>query len=255
MSRIPGSLAWLIALVVSAMFNAVAAEQPSVDVARWNPLHFQPAIARATDAQCLACHREVLDSRPLERSPAGLEASKSLAWYQTLDTYTGPQETLHRRHLVTPYAKRVMNMRCNTCHQGHDPREQAPSHVAGTKVTFTTRKNVDPKTCLLCHGQFPNKVMGLPDKWPKVASTFSNNCLMCHAAIRTTRHQVNYLKPAEIEKAGAETSDACYGCHGGRAWYRISYPYPRHAWTGMAPEVPDWARGRPTESAARFRNK
>ena len=33
----------------------------------------------------------------------------------------------------------------------------------------------------------------------------------------------------------------------------ISYPYPRHAWPGMPPEVPDWAKDRPTESEARFR--
>ncbi|MFO1319968.1 MAG: hypothetical protein U1F52_10145 [Burkholderiales bacterium] len=254
MSRLSGSLAGLVALVASALFNASAAEPPNVDAARWNPLHFQPAIAQATNDQCLACHREVLDARPLARSPAGLEASRSLAWYQTLDTYAGPQETMHRRHLVLPYAKRVMDLRCNTCHQGHDPREQSPAHGDGTKASFTLRKTVDPRTCLLCHGQFPNQVMGLPDAWPKVAGTFANNCLTCHVAIRTTRHQVNYLRPAEIEKAGTETGDACYGCHGGRAWYRIAYPYARHAWNGMAPDVPEWAKDRPTESAPRFRH-
>ena len=35
----------------------------------------------------------------------------------------GEQETFHRRHLVTDYAREVMDLRCNTCHQGNDPRE------------------------------------------------------------------------------------------------------------------------------------
>ena len=30
---------------------------------------------------------------------------------------------------------------------------------------------------------------------------FQNDCLTCHAAIRTTRHQVNYLKAEAIEAA------------------------------------------------------
>jgi hypothetical protein len=104
----------------------------------------------------------------------------------------------------------------------------------------------------MCHGKFPFNVMGLPDDWPQSASTFGNNCLLCHAAIRTTRHEVNYLKPAAIEQAGAANSDVCYGCHGGRSWYRIAFPYARHPWPGMAPEVPDWAKDRPTKSEARF---
>ena len=58
---------------------------------------------------------------------------------------------------------------------------------------------------------------------------------------------------AAVEAAGQKNGDVCYGCHGGRAWYRIAYPYPRHAWEGMAPEIPDWAKARPTESEARFR--
>ena len=53
-------------------------------------------------------------------------------------------------------------------------------------------------------------------------------------------------------KAGQKNADVCYGCHGGRSWYRIGYAYPRHSWEGMSPEVPDWAKNRPTESEARF---
>jgi len=255
MFRTAISLPALLSLAVFALLRtgAQAADPADLDTARWNPLHFKPAIEKATDRQCLACHREILEAKPLERSSAGVPSSRVLAWYQTLDTYAGPQETMHRRHLVLPYARRVMSLRCNTCHQGHDPREQSPSSSAGTRASFTLRKTVDTRTCLMCHGQFPAQVMGLPDAWPKVAATFNNSCLTCHAAIRTRRHQVNFLDAAGIEKAGAESADACYGCHGGRAWYRIPYPYPRHAWDGAAPEVPAWARGRPTESEARFR--
>jgi hypothetical protein len=88
-----------------------------------------------------------------------------------------------------------------------------------------------------------------------VKETFQNNCLLCHAGIRTNRHQVNYLNAAEIEKLGAQSGDTCFGCHGGRSWYRISYPYPRHKWEGMPADTPDWAKNRPTESDVRFLNK
>jgi hypothetical protein len=63
---------------------------------------------------------------------------------------------------------------------------------------------------------------------------------------------VNYLRADAIEAAGKQSSDVCYGCHGGRSWYRSSYPYPRHEWPGMDKEVPDWARDRPTSSEPRF---
>lgn len=226
--------------------------------ATYDPLHFQPAIATATDAQCLACHREVLDDTVRETSPAGVRASASQAWYQQLSTYQGEQDTFHRRHLVTPLARELMDLRCNTCHQGHDARDEAP----GTSATgapretadFTLRKQVNVETtCLKCHGQLPLALMGLPGPWPESKAAFGDSCLTCHAAIRTTRHQVSYLKAAAIEAAGEKNADVCYGCHGGRAWYRLSYPYPRHAWPGMAPEVPDWAKARPTQSEARFR--
>ena len=85
-----------------------------------------------------------------------------------------------------------------------------------------------------------------------VKEMFGNSCLTCHAAIRTNRHQVTYLKAQAIEEAGQKNADVCYGCHGGRSWYRIGYAYPRHSWEGMSPEVPDWAKNRPTESEARF---
>lgn len=228
--------------------------------AAYNPLHFKPAAASASNEQCLACHREVLDDKPRERSPAGIRAAETRAWYQRTSTYQGEQETFHRRHLQTPMAKELMNLQCNTCHQGHDPREEAPGSSATTPgqgdQDITLRKQVNPETvCLKCHGQMPTQLMGLPGPWPQHKEVFGNSCLTCHAAIRTQRHQVNYLKAAAIEAAGQKDSEVCYGCHGGRAWYRISYPYPRHAWEGMAPEVPDWAKDRPTQSEARFQLK
>jgi len=96
------------------------------------------------------------------------------------------------------------------------------------------------------------QVMGLPQPWEQSKTTFQNNCTLCHAAIRTTRHQVNYLNAKAIEEAGSKNSDTCYGCHGGRSWYRLHYPYPRNAWQGMSATVPDWAKNRPTTSEARF---
>lgn len=232
--------------------------------ATYSPLHFKPAIETATDAQCLACHKEVLADVPRVASPAGLRAADSIAWYQQTSTYTGEQDSFHRRHLVTPLAKQLMNLSCTTCHQGQDPREEAPGSSATsapqTDAGFTLRKQVNSETtCLKCHGQFPAKeIMGLPAPWKDAKVMFQNDCLGCHAAIRTGRHQVNYLNAEAIEAAareGAATKqggDVCYGCHGGRAWYRIPYPYARNPWPGMPEATPEWARMRPRHSELRF---
>lgn len=232
-------------------------EPPDHLRAIYDPIHFRPAIETARDEQCLACHREILDDKVRERSPAGISASASKAWYQDLSTYAGEQDTFHRRHLVTPMAKELMNMSCNTCHQGSDPRDEAQGTSAtGTPQTdkgFTLRKTVNPETtCLKCHGPMDSTIMGLPSPWPESKEMFGNSCLTCHAAIRTNRHQVNYLKAEAIEAAGQKNSDVCFGCHGGRSWYRVAYPYARHPWDGMAPDVPDWAKDRPTASEPRF---
>lgn len=226
----------------------------------YSPLHFKPAIETATDAQCLACHQEVLDDTVRERSPAGIPAAGSQAWYQRLSTYQGAQDTFHRRHLTSAYARREMNLSCNTCHQGQDPRDEAPGSSATTPpqtdVGFTLRKQVNPETtCLKCHGQMPWQNMGLPGSWadPTVSAAFTNSCTSaCHSTIRTNRHNVTYLNHDAIEADGAKNADVCFGCHGGRPWYRISYPYPRHPWPGMPEVTPDWAKNRPTESEARF---
>ena len=243
------------AMLLMAQLSAPVAGTPegvSYEQARWDPIHFKPAIDSATDDQCLACHREVLEDRVREASPAGVVASDVLAWYQTLDTYTGEQETFHRRHMQTDYAKRVMQLRCNTCHQGNDPREETAHSSATGSPDLTQRKQVDPDVCLMCHGRFNYQVMGLPGGWIEHGKTFNDSCLTCHVAIRTHRHQVNFLKPAAIEEAAKQTSDVCYGCHGGRAWYRINYPYPRHPWPGAGDVIPDWAKDRPTRSDPRF---
>lgn len=221
---------------------------------QWDPIHFKPQIDKATDAQCLSCHQNIINHKVLEKSQAGVKSSDVLAWYQTLDTYSGSQENFHWRHLESPLSKKITQFRCTTCHQGNDPREEAWVPKTNENVSpFTLRKGVNPQVCLMCHGQFPDyKIMNLPGDWKSVGNSFQNNCLSCHVAFRTNRHQVNFLKPEAIEDAGRESGDSCYGCHGGRAWYRISYPYPRHSWPGMSEEIPAWAKDRPTESVKRF---
>lgn len=224
----------------------------SYQSARWDPIHFKPAIDKASNADCLSCHQDILERNVRDASPAGLKTANTLAWYQTLDVYEGEQMTFHQRHLTAPFINKVANMSCTTCHQGNDPREEISGSALDTQPGLTMRKMVDPNTCLMCHGEFNYKVMGLPGPWHESGKLFQNNCMTCHAAIRTNRHQVNFLKADAIEAAGAANSDSCYGCHGGRSWYRISYPYPRHAWPGMGDAVPDWATDRPTESDMRF---
>ena len=238
--------------------DAVIASLESTDVkaldyerSRWHSIHFKPAINKATDGMCLKCHQEVLDTKTRDASPAGVKKADSLAWYQTLDTYEGEQLTFHQRHMTAPFIKKVANMSCTTCHQGNNLREEISGASADAPSNLTMRKMVDPNVCLMCHGQFPYQNMGLPGPWHESGATFQNNCLLCHAGIRTNRHNVNFLNASAIEKEGAASSDSCYGCHGGRPWYRISFPYPRHAWPGSGP-APDWAKDRPTESDLRF---
>ncbi len=242
-------------IFLSGVGNAVAEQSTKkmdYERARWHPSHFKPDIDSATNEQCLSCHQEILDRQVLKQSPAGVKASEALAWYQTLHTYEGPQMTFHQRHLTGSMAMQLMDMKCNTCHQGNNPREQAPVPPDLSRQAFTLRKQVNPDTCLMCHGAHPFETMGLPGPWPESRDNFMNNCLLCHAGIRTNRHQVNFLKAEAIEEAAKKDGDVCYGCHGGRQWYRIAYPYPRHAWDGIAEEIPEWAVGRPTESEPRF---
>jgi hypothetical protein len=239
-------------------------DSKSLHRATYDPLHFKPAILSASNEQCLTCHREVIEDRVRPVSPAGVKAEGSLAWYQRTSTYKGEQDTFHRRHLVTPMAKELMSLQCNTCHEGHDPRDEAP----GTSATaasqddtgFTLRKQINPETtCLKCHGQFPGwELMRLPGTWDETKHFFKNDCLACHVSTRTQRHQVNYLKADAIEAAAMAAkesengADVCLGCHGSRAWYRIAYPYARNPWPEMPEGMPEWAKDRPTHSESRF---
>ncbi len=121
---------------------------------------------------------------------------------------------------------------------------------------FTLRKMVNPtETCLRCHGKFPGQYMGFDEaSWPSLREGLEtpevpNGCLSCHAErFRTVRHQVNYLNAQAIEDEAKTSKDLCFGCHGGRQWYRTTFPYPRHPWPGMDPTVPDWAKDRPVQS-------
>ncbi len=253
-----------LALAITGMLCCAATAARAGDYSRdvWSPLHLAPNTGKATDAQCLACHREILEAKPKAKSQSGIDTASVSPWYQSLGTYVGGQETFHRRHLATTYARQVMNLKCSTCHLGHDPRDnrsvpQIPAD--GETPLATMRKNVNPeKTCLMCHGKFPFENMGLPGEWSEIRADMEsadapNGCLTCHGdQIRTVRHQVNYLNAANIEDLAKSSSDVCYGCHGGRAWYRISFPYPRHVWPGMPDETPDWAKDRPAESDPRF---
>lgn len=265
---------------IAARIVALQAELPAQDYqrARFNPIHFPPMIDTASDGECLTCHQEILDHKVRETSPAGIKSNEALAWYQTLDTYLPQERTgqseFHWRHYNSSLAQQTMNLSCNFCHRGNDPREESPDLMPlraafstdAAHPEFTLRKMVNPsETCLRCHGAMPDPVniMGLGGPWPEVRAdmedqsdpdpTVANGCLTCHAEMfRTNRHNVTYLKAAGIENLAQAGSDTCYGCHGGRAWYRISYPYPRHAWPGMDPEVPEWAKDRPTASDPRY---
>jgi hypothetical protein len=244
-----------VAVLMFGSLPAVAADMNYED-ARWHPLHFKPDSLTATNEQCLACHPEILSGQVKSQAQVGIKSDNALAWYQTMDTYQGEQDTFHRRHLLSDYAREVMDLKCNTCHEGYNPREATPiPPTSDGSAGYTMRKLVNPETtCLKCHAQMNYTIMGLPAPWPEIRETMNNDCLSCHVTFRTNRHQVTYLKPDAIEKAAKERGgDVCYGCHGGRAWYRINYPYPRHPWPNMAKDVPDWAKDRPAQSEERFR--
>ncbi len=198
--------------------------------AKWHPIHFPPMINYAKDSDCLKCHREIKDRKVLKMSPAGVKPEEVSAWYQHLDVYQGPQDTFHRRHLYDGLAKKVLNFKCTTCHRGHNPREETPVPPTNDSAKYTMRKAVHPYVCLMCHGQFPDpKMMGLPGHWYESGKNMKYNCLTCHSAIRTDRHKSYFLKRDAIEKLAKEKKDLCFGCHGGRAWYRIPFPYKRYS--------------------------
>lgn len=236
------------------MGNAALADAEVSHIeARWDPLHFKPAIETASNEQCLVCHQEILDRQPLPVTPAGVKASDTLAWYQTVDIYEGEQDSFHRRHLVSDMARELMDLKCNTCHQGHNANKQVSSESHIRYESPAIAKEVDPDICLLCHGDFDYEIMlGMAKPWEESREIFKNSCMVCHGLFRTNAHNVNYLKKEAIDRLGMENGETCYGCHGGRKWYRIAYPYPRNPWPGMSSVVPDWAKSRPIESQSRF---
>lgn len=214
---------YLTGLFVLSLLTVSCSKKPlDYQRAKYDPIHFLPQINQASNDDCLKCHKEILENR-VQPMPSGQENKK--AWYQHLVTYQGKQDNFHYRHLVAPYAKEVMDLKCNFCHQGNDPREESPNTQGGN---FTMRKMVNPeKICLRCHGQHPYQLMvGLSKPWEEERDNFQNNCLLCHAGIRTKRHEVEYLHKENIEALAKEKGgDICFGCHGGRAWYKINYPY------------------------------
>ena len=73
MFRTSQSLA--LALAASAfcvMASTHADSGPSYDQARWDPIHFKPAIDQATNEDCLACHQDVMERKVRTQTPAGL---------------------------------------------------------------------------------------------------------------------------------------------------------------------------------------
>lgn len=256
---------------IDARVAALTEEIKGLDYerARYHPLHFPPQINTASNEECLVCHAEIMSHEPLATSPAGVPATGTMAWYQTLATYDGAQADFHFRHMQSDYAKSVMNLECTFCHKGNDPREESPDMIPGRTAfsaaatpEFTLRKMVNPSTtCLLCHGAMPDpvEIMGLEGPWHEIRADFEdeetlNGCLTCHGeyGFRTNRHNVSYLNAANIEDLATASSDTCYGCHGGRQWYRISYPYPRHPWEDMDEETPEWALTRSPESDPKY---
>jgi hypothetical protein len=114
------------------------AAEPDYLRAVYSPLHFRPAIETATDVQCLACHREVLEDKVRAASPSGVKAEACAPGTRRRRPTPASRTPFHRRHLVTPLAKRLMNLQCNTCHQGHDPREEAQGAAADSIRRRTT---------------------------------------------------------------------------------------------------------------------
>jgi hypothetical protein len=188
--------------------------------ARRTPVHFPPLASRTDDSVCLACHWDQIFESPRVAAPAGLLREDAGAWYQELSTYAGRQESFHWRHYSGDYARDVLRLRCNTCHHGHDPLEQAALSESGETVAL--RKRVNPMLCLKCHGRFPDHDPLITLPWEEARRDFDGNCLVCHAADAARRHQARFLARERIERRAAESSDVCYGCHGGRAWYRVS---------------------------------
>jgi hypothetical protein len=202
-------LAWVLAAIAMA-HPAVAAPAVDYQRARFDPIHFQPAIAQASDAQCLACHEEVLKPSMREQSPAGVKAATT-AWYQQTNTYQGAQETFHRRHLSTPLARSLMDLRCNTCHEGHDQRDEHPLSSATSQRNGGFPAQARESRNHLPQVPWPDELQrdgparalaqeqgDVPEQLPAVPRGDPHH-----------RHQVNYLKAEAIEAAATGNAATC----------------------------------------------
>lgn len=222
----PGVAGPFFLLLFTCLPNLTTAEtaDPGFDPrkAQWNDVHFPPQVDQVPDQTCASCHRALLTQAVREASPAGLSRDDAAAWYQSLNTYAGPQLTFHERHLTAPYAREVLRMACRDCHRGHDPRERAVIPDSPERP-LALRKRVHPGICLRCHGQFPDHQPLLGNDWRAERADFDNDCRVCHAADRARRHTSPWLDAARIESLAIGNGDVCYGCHGGRAWYRVAY--------------------------------
>jgi hypothetical protein len=81
-----------------------------------------------------------------------VRAADSLAWYQLTSTYSGEQDSFHRRHLVTPMAKQLMNLNATpvikATTRAKKPRALGDGATPQADAGFTLRKQVNPETDL-----------------------------------------------------------------------------------------------------------
>jgi hypothetical protein len=179
--------------------------------ASYSPLHFKPAIDTATDAQCLACHKEVLEDKPRVASPAGVRAADSIAWYQRTSTYSGEQDSfpspapgdadgagldepaLH--HL--PSGPGPARGSAGLLGDGDAPDRSPASPCASRSI----RK---PPASSATASFRPRRSWACPARGPRSRTCSRTTAWRCHAAIRTNRHQVSYLNADAIEAAARE---------------------------------------------------
>jgi hypothetical protein len=186
----------------------------------WERSHFPPG-EDSLDGRCLGCHADVLEQAPRRAMPAGALPEGLLPPYQRLATYDGGQASFHWRHRRSSYAQSVMRMRCQSCHRGRDPR-LPEVHRHEREFPVALRKRVHPNLCVNCHGRFPDHRAAFDGDWPAVRQRFDGNCLVCHEGDSARRHHNPLLDREAVEAQARDSGDVCYGCHGGRAWYRVS---------------------------------
>ena len=58
----------LVSLLLLPLLAGATDQTPDYQAAKWDPIHFQPAIDTATNEQCLACHEEMLTRKPRQQT-------------------------------------------------------------------------------------------------------------------------------------------------------------------------------------------